>query len=431
MLFIHLYLIQLLIRPQDFSPLFLGLPTAWLIVFPGFIVGALKNFSFISSNRLPQCYMLIAFLGLIFVTTFWNVGVSEALDQANLFLKRIVAFFMIIMLVDTEKKLKSTLLMYVILAASLGVHTILQLKTGFGFNELPPLTHYDPPRAVWLGVWDGSNSFGVIFITAIPLCLEFMLGRYSLLTRVIGVLSLSLVFAGLFNVDSRGDILGAMLALVCFAVMKFSKKTNLILLVMAVLFVGALLPSRMSEVSTSEESAHQRTWVWEQGIGLLIENPLLGVGAGQFVKNTSSGLVAHSNYVAAFSEWGLIGFFIFLSLCWLSLKTLLNVYLSGLDPGLSNNEIISQVDSIDEKSEAFKGIARALFASLSGLYTATFFIVFVNDLLFFFWAMCGSLWIIASKDNNDKIEFLLFDKMFILVGMVAIIGIIWYISIIM
>lgn len=430
MLFVYLYLIQLIIRPQDFSEPFLGLPTAWLIIVPGFILGALKNFSNIAENRAPHYKLLLAFLMVIIFSTAMNAGSSDAISQANIFLNRIIAFFMIHMLVDTEARLKNTLLAYIILAAVLGIHATMQLKTGVGFSGVPPLTHYDPWRAVWVGDWDGSNSFGVIFLTAIPLSLEFIIGRHSIWIRIIGLSTFPLIIAGLYFVDSRGDIIAALFALACYAAFKFSKKTNILLLVTAILFLGSLLPSRMAEVSTTEESAHERTWVWEQGIGLLLDHPVLGVGSGQFVRNTSSGLVAHSNYVTAFSELGLLGFFLFLSILWLSLKCLLNVFINGSDFGSRIKYLVGLKEVGKKEDELLRGMAISLFASLCGFYGATFFIVLWNDLLFFFWAVSASLWSIVAFKNNSKIKFNSSDIMIVTAGMIIIITVIWYIAVI-
>lgn len=385
MVFVYLYLIQLIIRPQDFLPIFLGWPTAFLTIIPGIIYGILFRQKGSRITGFPHFYLFVGFLLVIFISTTLNVRIGEAVDQVEIFLKRIMAFFMLVMLITDEYKLRNTLGFYMFLTALLGVHSYLQVSTGAGFSGLPPLLQYNPPRAVWLGVFDGSNTFGVLFITAIPLCIEFMTTKGPFLIRALSAVCLPLSIMGLYFVDSRGDTLAAIGMVALYCLLRFSKKTNIALLVLAISFLGYFLPSRMALVTTSESSAHERTWLWEQGIDMMRDNPLLGVGAGQFSEQSESGLIAHSNHVSVLAELGLIGYFLFLSIHWFTFKGLLAVIASFVDITRIRGMKLAVVEKLryyNEISSLQLSSARALLCSMVGFVIATLFIVLLTDLLF-------------------------------------------------
>lgn len=433
MIIAYLYIVQLLIRPQDFSQLFSGWPVAWLTVLPGFLFGLTMNNHILSREKMPQYYLLPLFLAVIALSALINAGMGSAFLHVNIFLKRVLVFYMVILLIDSEEKIGKILWLLMISAGLLGIHAVLQLHTGTGFAGIVPLLRYNPPRAVWCGDWDGSNSFGVIFLLAIPICLEFLFSRAALLQRLSAGFFLPFILLGLYYVDSRGDTLAAMVTLLLYFFMKFPIKKAAAVFIVAVAFSGIFLPARMAFVSSSESSAHQRTWVWEQGIGLLRHNPLLGVGPGRFVQCTESGLIAHSNYVNSFSETGLLGFFVFISLIWFSFK--------GLSITLLNRNGIRWTDPLKirlralfskqkDGAEPSPDYSRALFCSFAGLCAASFFIVLINDLLFLFLGLCAAMFSVSQKENvYERLSYSKDDARAVFFIMTGIIGLYWLIAI--
>ncbi|MBN1186583.1 MAG: hypothetical protein JXB49_30180 [Bacteroidales bacterium] len=401
-----LYLLQLLIRPQDFSPSFLGWPTAWLTIVPGIFIGLFKYSTILRQIRIPQYYLMIGFLIVIYTSTMINAGFDEAGLQFDIFLKRIMTFYMVFLLLSDDIKLRNGLFIFMVLASVLGIHSILQVTTGIGFAGLTPLIQYNPPRAVWCGVWDGSNTFGVLFVITIPICLEFLLSNLPLIIRLIAGICTPFVFLGLYFVDSRGDTISAMVMSAVYCLMKFSKKTNVVIFIVAFVFIGTMLPSRMANVSTSESSAHERTWVWEQGISLLKDNPVLGIGSGQFIKKTESGLIAHSNHVSVFTELGLLGYFIFISINWFTFKGLMAIittrmnykWIIRLQPSFF--EDFSLHNSI---SDLQMSLARILFCSMIGFIISTLFIVLLTDLQFLLLGFSVASFIVVKRTTGYNI----------------------------
>src|SRR5205823_13799830 len=61
----------------------------------------------------------------------------------------------------------------------------------------------------------------------------------------------------------------------------------------------------------------QRTELWYTGLQMIKWSPLVGMGHGQFVQE--EGLVAHSSFVQALAEWGLLGGTMFIGLFYIVL----------------------------------------------------------------------------------------------------------------
>ncbi len=432
MIFMYFYVLQLILRPQDFSPMFLGWPVAWMTVFPGFFLGLLLHGE-VLRKRLPQFYLLPFFLGVIFISTVFNAGPMEFYPPTAIFMKRMLVFYMVVFLIDSEQKLRGVLCLFMMLAGLLGLHAVLQLTTGKGFGDIGPLMQYSPPRAVWCGEWDGSNSFGVIFLLAIPICLEFLFSRSAPVHRVVAGLSLPFAAMGIYYVDSRGDTLALIACLLLYLVMRFFRKKLVLATIAVCVLTGAVLPSRMAQMDTSESSARQRSWVWEQGIDLLRDNPLLGVGPGRFVMHTESGLIAHSNYVNAFSETGLLGFFGLMAILWLTFKGLFAV-MAGRDAGTGGCRFRDILPLILSYRGGGAGqepdLARALFCSFTGFCVATLFIVLMNDLFFFLLGLCAALFIVSRPAGDDAaLRFTLEDLKIVSVLMAGIIFVYWLVAV--
>ena len=96
MVIIFLYFLELFIRPQDWVSFFLGWPTHWLIVLPGFIYALFRQSNRFERFVLPQNGLIIGFLLIIFISTSINVGAGEGWSQFNLNANRALIFFAVI-----------------------------------------------------------------------------------------------------------------------------------------------------------------------------------------------------------------------------------------------------------------------------------------------------------------------------------------------
>ena len=80
----------------------------------------------------------------------------------------------------------------------------------------------------------------------------------------------------------------------------------------AILIPVALAFTRLSELDAEEESAANRFDAWYEGLQLLFQKPIFGIGWGNF-SDYNFGLTAHNSLVLAMTELGLVGYTVWFS----------------------------------------------------------------------------------------------------------------------
>ena len=176
------------------------------------------------------------------------------------------------------------------------------------------------PAGAFLG--DG-NDFALSIDILVPFCLFLLFDAKKLMGRIFWGVCLLLLVAAIIGTQSRGGTLG----LVAVAIY-FWSKTDRKLLTGAISIVGLVgvmaLASpqyfaRMGTMAKIEDdgSAQGRITAWKAGTYMMLSNPLLGVGAGNFPPNYTKfapgadGVgrwkTAHSIYFLILGELGLPG----------------------------------------------------------------------------------------------------------------------------
>jgi O-antigen ligase len=103
-----------------------------------------------------------------------------------------------------------------------------------------------------------------------------------------------------------------------FLAARFGWRTALLLGVV-LLPAGALfMAGRMTAISTGEGAAQERIQIWSEGMMLMREAPLFGVGKDKFAESISH--VAHNSYLQCFVELGVFGGMFFLGAFYLAVS---------------------------------------------------------------------------------------------------------------
>lgn len=410
MILIFLYMVALYVRPQDWVPAFLNLPTATIII-PIAMVGATANYLRAREQfQLPQNRLLPLYLLVIFLSTFIETGVTNGFDQFEIFLKRIVVFFMVAWLLTTPVRIHLTIWAVLLLSLFLAYQAYLQGVEGASWGGLTPYPGYSEVRVRWYGDWDGPNVFGILFVMAAAMSLEFVFGPYSWVRRLIGVALVGAFVGAIFLTNSRGAVLALGCAALFYFRDRFRRPLAIALAGLAVVGLFAFGPSRMGEVSSGESSAHERTWLWEQGLSMLRENPVLGVGRGEFVHRVDLKLIAHNNYVQNFAETGLVGFSCFVAVLWFCFRGCFLV--AKQDVGTS---------------PALASAARMAMSAIVGFAAATFFVVMELDLLYFLLGLAAAVYLVGRRENPalPPLTFSGFDLKIIGASVVGLIVLVW------
>lgn len=372
-----LYLIALLVRPQDwFGPL-LGLPTTVVITLPMFLGGLAVYLANPEKYRVPHNWLLPSYVFFIFVSTLVSVDASAGVEQAIIFVKRALAFFPILWLLNTPEKLRFAIRCYLWIVVFLATQTFMQAQTGVSLGGAAPDPRYTELRVQWHGDWDGPNVFAILFIIGIGFAMELMFGPYGMFTRLWAAAVVASACTAVHFTNSRGAVLALLVMTAFYFKDRFSKPVAITLATLAIVGITAFGPSRMSEVNTQEESARERSWLWEQGLGMLRANPVMGIGRGQFTKHSHEGLLAHNNYVQNFAEGGLVGFFIFASMIWFCWR-------GGM--------LLAELKDPKHKEAASMG--RMILGVIVGYATVTFFVVMELELLYFVFGISMAIYVV-------------------------------------
>jgi len=412
MIFIYLYLIFLYIRPQDWVPAFYGFPTAMTVIPMGLLAGFLRKQQNPDLYILPQTTLVPYYLIMILVGTTIAAGFATALSEFIEFLLRGMVFFMVVWNVDTPKRLKSVINFTIGLTLFLAYQGVMQGETGQCWGGMTVFPGYEEIRIRWYGDWDGPNVLGILFVVGIALMLEYAFGpwkQHGLITRLLALAAIGYAGQAMFFTNSRGAILATLVGILFFFRKEFVKPYFLVLGTVVLIGAIAAMPSRMTEVNSEEESAHERIQLWDNGINMLRAHPLTGVGKGQFSKHSKLRLIAHNNYVQNFGESGFPGYYIFMALLWYSIW-----YNMTMDR--------PEYNVPDEVC----GAGRMMVAAFIGYMASTFFVVMENDLLFYFFGLAAATQVTALNCSKDfpRPQFTAWDRNIIIAIMMSILGVI-------
>jgi O-antigen ligase len=412
---ILIYIVILIIQPQEFIPFFQGMPVSDIIIPLTLGAGIFGTWSGQRRFWVPQHALLLLFLTFVFLSNALNGKVAEGSTQFIIYLKRSAVYLMVFLALNSPAWIKKTLWWLILIITILSIEGMDHFQSGVGWAGQP----FAEGRITWIGNWDGSNGLALLFIIAAALALEFGFGPYARgMGRLFYVIALCLLLPGIVLTNSRGGGLSLCLVGFLFFVERYRRyavrASICVLLVAGLLF--AIAPSRMKEVNTKEESARERLWSWEQGLRFLREKPLYGIGKGQFGPATKEGLIAHNNYVQIASEVGWIGYLIWLAIPYLSLKGCYFIY---------RQEVTTREQTM------LVTLARAMLNALIGFSAATFFITMELDILFVLWGLCAAV-IVEGLKHFPGTSFSLTsrDVWIVLCGGAGIIGVVYLIAVI-
>jgi O-antigen ligase len=369
----------------------MGLPTGDVLIPLGLAFGFTSVLQSADRYRVPQNILMVIYLGVTLISTWVSAGSEVATYATITYLKRIMVFFMTVWLLDSEKALLRASLLYKLLTLFLAYQAILQALTGASWGGLTPFPGYEETRVRWYGDWDGPNVYALLFVIAIALCLEYIFGQYRILIRICHAFLCTAYLVAMYYTNSRGAVLAVVCSMLFFL---YKRKKNFYSMAVAGACIAAVImfgPSRIGKIHSGESSAHQRTWLWEQGLEMLIENPVLGVGRGQFARQVEDKLVAHNNFVQNFAELGVIGFFLFSCILWLSWR---GTYIVGYRS--------------PERNSPVTGLGRGLCSALVGYSACTFFVVM--ELEVYYWLLGLSVATYLVGKRSCQLEEILLDR---------------------
>lgn len=345
-----LYVFVVFMRPfEQFAPELMELRLVlilWVLTF----VFTLRDASKIhwGAAQRQHHWLLAGMAVTVLLSTAFNGGFAALGNGVGEFSTPAMLFVLTCMNVVSLERYRKLALLFFFCLVALCLESLYAYHTGWRAGEMVirQLAHenaivpLDLPAApaddvsgalVWrirsVGFLSDPNDFAQTIIVVVPWLL--MLGNWSkpLWRRSFALLPIFACLAYTLTLThSRGGLLGSAAALT-FLLKGYVKRGTFIKLMLIGAVGGALLLAGRGggggdgrAMSTKEESAAERIDAWNDGLLMLKSNPVLGVGYANFTEHHKR--TAHNSFVLCFSETGLLGYFMWLGMIVLSMKSL-------------------------------------------------------------------------------------------------------------
>ena len=268
----------------------------------------------------PEFWLLSAFVATIIVSGFANGWLGGGVARAQTFI--LTAFLPYVLYsnhaisISKQRFILFLLLFFGLLMITNGMS---QLSSNDGIGWVG--SRLVDERIAFLGVLQDPNDLGQYFVMCIPFAAYFMRNGTLVFSRLAAGAVLLLLCYGIYMTNSRGTLLSVMSLLLCYIYYRFGTKKAIVTLALlspAVIFVF----SRFRAIEL-DSSAMDRADTWFTGMQLLEQNPIFGVGMGNFMEYSQ--LTTHNSFVLVMSELGFVGYILWLSLIIISLVTTLHV----------------------------------------------------------------------------------------------------------
>lgn len=380
MIFAYLYFVFLFIAPQLWVPALMDLPTDYILLplWTVYIMFKGKPIRFISSDKLLLFWYIWIVLSLLFNDSLTMTVTSMGMVTIFYF-KLVWVYFLVSNTIENMHQLRSLIGFYLIIAIALSVEGIQHKLTGIGWAgqplgwiDLSVIEAGGSGRTKWIGIFDGPGVFGVVYAIAFPFLLERTTSLYSFPRRLIAASSLCLMCAAIFFNGSRGTMLAVLGMIFMFFNRNFKKtKKNILIGIGIALLFFVAAPSYLTTMNDQQKSGSNRVDMWGEGIEMAQQNPVFGIGRGNFINYTYK-LIAHNSAIELMGETGLPGLFLWFSLIFMSVK----------------NVAAGIRQSTDEKERQFLS---TLAISLLGYIICSMFVTLEYETHYILLALCSSV----------------------------------------
>jgi len=302
-----LYLLLEFGRPQELSPVIaaLRLPGVTTVLLAATLACSGRLIPALRQTRAFQ--ILLVLMGLhvpLAANNYWAFWNTVTMVQTFVIYLGIVTF------VDSERRLRASVRIWVGIHALLALHAMLHAGRGVG------------------GFLGDENDVAMTLDMVVPVAFFLVVERSaSARERLLMAGALLSVMMALPLTMSRGGLLG-LVAVVLYCTLRSPRK---LMAVAIVLVLGLLLilyapegyQAKMETIlweAPEDDSGAARIYEWKVGWNMFLDSPVLGIGPGNFPWRFSeyertmrwqdrslAGRAAHSAYVTLLSELGLLG----------------------------------------------------------------------------------------------------------------------------
>jgi len=385
--FFLLFMILLYIRPAELFPSLASNPVvsnSILIASSIALVSCLISVVNKQKNCFddPQTYLLLIFWLIICISFFLGVGwLSGTLTAAYSFGISVAGYLLAAYLLDSYQRLRCFIGLLLVLTVLLAVQGVLQYHFDIGFGKQTAFRQklYDStgaPVTAPTGAQDGDehpaiekrirglgffadpNDLTLALIVAIPFLMSVLLGHARFAARLFSIGGLAFICYAIMLTRSRGGMLAAAATFAFYFRKRLSRSKQIFALAM-LLALFPLITVTQRQFSITESSAANRIEAWSEGLTFFKQNPIFGIGYKQFAEHHE--ITAHNSFVLCFTETGLVGYFFWLAVLFITYRD------------LSRIQQCNYVEDGDG-GRTVTPYARSLQAALVGFLVGSFFL---------------------------------------------------------
>jgi O-antigen ligase len=322
----------LLFRPQDqikvLEPFHLAQVCA-LAALAAMLVGRLRRHLTLVPLT-PETIGLMC-LGFVMLATvpfsIWPGGALSVIVDA--YLKAVMVFLLMINTLTTPKRLEQITWLILVCCGYIAFRAVFDYARGINLVENGRVA------GAVSGIFGNPNDLALNMVTFLPLALTFaLLRRYSAARRLAAAGFAVLMMATVVFTKSRAGVLGLGLMLVAFLFLGRKIRPAFTAAVLAATllatpFLPASFWNRMATIGDEDQdkaeftgSTQARRILLQEGLDAFLENPITGVGAGQFKSYNPTGRQerwheTHNALLQVAADTGIFGFaaFVFLIAC--------------------------------------------------------------------------------------------------------------------
>lgn len=278
-----------------------------------------KFFNILKSKHMKLISIFIlAFIILSLGSVIYAEDKVLAITEVIRFLEYTLIFYIVILSCDREFIKKGFILFYItmIISAIFGIiQFTFDLSPFFDDGATQPLG-----RGRVYSTFENPNYFAAAMNMVIFYPLICFIEKKG--SRIVNFILFTLFFINLILTFTRGAWLGFGLGILIISVVKYRK---MLLALPALLVYVIAFPSTRNRFLSILSSDETRIKIWKTGLKMFEENPILGVGNGNFIHRYDEYITkyeylyagrtlftTHNSYLKMFAELGLIGGVLFL-----------------------------------------------------------------------------------------------------------------------
>jgi O-antigen ligase len=314
-----LYFIVFMTRPGEMYPALAPFRIEFLLGGSISFLTLIKNKYRFGTLSIPRSRLNLdfaLFLGAIAISFFLSSCKTCTVDRFEHMIKLGIFYLLIILIVDSKKRLEIFFWTFIVLITRIAI----DVTAGFYGGEA--VYKSGVMRATSQNsIADNFNGIAITLNTAFPFVYYLFLHYRSPWKKAVLGMILSLFVVTLLLTGSRGGLLGFFALLGCIWWMSrykvFLAAAIVVFSVVGWFSISEGRQRRYASIfdSSMDASSQGRVDAWRDGMLLLLERPLTGVGASGFlqarVDKFGVYLNPHSLYIQVFAELGIIGGFIF------------------------------------------------------------------------------------------------------------------------